>query len=129
MSAVQEVKHHGFAYRFVLRWLICALGLWVAAGLLHGHVSYDNHIGAVVIAGLILAALNTIIKPILILASLPAILLTLGLFMVVINGITVYLAGKLYSGLQISGFGVAILTGIIIGLVNYLVTAILEERS
>jgi uncharacterized membrane protein YvlD (DUF360 family) len=48
--------------------------------------------------------------------------------MVIINGLTVYLASK-YSPLQISNFGVAILTGIIIGLVNYLVTAILEERN
>ena len=80
------------------------------------------------IAGFILAVLNTIIKPILVLASLPAILLTLGLFMIVINGLIVLLASKLYSGLQISGFGIAMLTGIIIGLVNYLVTAILEDR-
>jgi putative membrane protein len=62
-----------------------------------------------------------------VLISVPAILLTLGLFMVVINGITVYIASR-YSPLQISSFGVAILTGMVIGLVNYLVTAILEER-
>lgn len=123
------MKHQGFVYRFLLRWLVCSLGLWIAAGLLHGSVSYGNHVGAVIIAGLILAVINAIIRPILVLASLPAILLTLGLFMLVINGLTVYLASKLYSGLQISSFGVAILTGVIIGLVNYLVTAILEERS
>ena len=125
---MQGVKTHGFAYRFILRWFICGLGLWVAAGVLHGHIDYGHHIGAVVIAGFILAVLNTIIKPILVLASLPAILLTLGLFMIVINGLIVLLASKLYSGLQISGFGIAMLTGIIIGLVNYLVTAILEDR-
>lgn len=121
-------KTHGFIYRFILRWFICSIGLWVAAGVLHGHIHYGHHIGAVIIAGLILAILNTIIKPILVLASLPAILLTLGLFMIVINGALVLLASKLYSGLQISSFGTAMLTGIIIGLVNYLVTAILEER-
>ena len=121
---------HGFVYRFLLRWVVCALGLWIAAGLLSGSVSYHgNHLGTVIIAGLVLAVLNAIIKPLLVLISLPAILVTLGLFMLVINGITVYLASKLYSGLEISNFGAAILTGIIIGLVNYLVTAILEERS
>lgn len=124
-----QEAHRGFIYRFVLRWLVCALGLWIAAGLLHGSVSYGNHIGVVVIAGLVLAIINAILKPILVLASLPAILLTIGLFMIVINGVTVYLASKLYPALQISSFGIAILTGIIIGLVNYLVTAILEERN
>lgn len=114
-------------YRFLLRWVICGLGLWVAAGLLRNSISY-THIGAIIVGGLILAAINTIIKPILVVATVPAILLTLGLFMIVINGITVWLASELYSGLQIQGFGTAIITGIIIGLVNYLVTAILEER-
>lgn len=123
------MKHQGFVYRFLLRWLVCSLGLWIAAGLFRGSVSYGNHVGVVIIAGLVLAIINAVIKPILVVASLPAILLTLGLFMLVINGLTVYLASKLYSGLQISSFGVAILTGIIIGLVNYLVTAILEERN
>jgi uncharacterized membrane protein YvlD (DUF360 family) len=52
----------------------------------------------------------------------------LGLFMIVVNGATVYLASKLYAPLHITSFGVAILTGLIIGLVNYLVTAILDKR-
>ncbi len=115
-------------YRFLLRWLVCSLGLWIAAGLLSGSVSYGDHMGVVIIAGLILAAINALIKPVLVLASLPAILLTLGLFMIIINGLTVYLPSWLYSPLQITNFGAAIVTGIIIGLVNYLVTAILEER-
>jgi putative membrane protein len=126
MSSVKQ----GFAYRLLLRWFVCSLGLWIAGGLLSGSILYrGNHLSAVLIAGFILAVLNAIIKPLLVLISLPAILLTLGLFMLIINGVTVYLVSKLYSGLQISSFGVAVLTGIIIGLVNYLVTAILEERS
>jgi len=124
-----RAKHQSFVYRLLLRWFVCSLGLWVAAGLLNGNVSYGNHIGGVIIAGLLLAIINAIIKPIIVLLSVPAILLTLGLFMIVINGITVYLVSVLYSPLHISNFGIAILTGIIIGLVNYLVTAILDERS
>jgi uncharacterized membrane protein YvlD (DUF360 family) len=49
--------------------------------------------------------------------------------MLIVNGLTVYLASKLYTPLHIASFGTAILTGLIIGLVNYLVTAILEERG
>jgi len=83
----------------------------------------------VVCAGAVLALLNMLIKPIVVLLTIPAILLTLGLFMLVINGLTVYLASRFYPALHIESFGVAILTGLIIGLVNYLVTAILEARS
>jgi putative membrane protein len=124
-----QAVHEGFWYRFLLRWFVCSLGLWIAAGLLHGHVSYNNHFGVVIIAGLILAIINAVLKPIIVIASVPAILLTLGLFMLVVNGITVYIASKLYSPLHISGFGTAIITGLIIGLVNYLVTALLENRT
>lgn len=126
---MQSDTRKSFAYRFLLRWLVCSLGLWIAAGLLSNSISYDNRVGVIIISGLILACINAVLKPIIVLASLPAILVTLGLFMVIINGLTVYLASKLYTPLHITNFGAAILTGIIIGLVNYLVTAILEERS
>lgn len=128
MSNMQATAHKGFAYRFVLRWLVCSLGLWIAAGLLNGSVSYGSRYGVVIVAGLVLAAINAVLKPILVLLSLPALLLTIGFFMLIINGVTVYLASKLYSPLHITSFGAAVVTGIIIGLVNYLVTAILEER-
>lgn len=125
---MNERPHPGFLYRFLVRWLVCSLGLWIAAGILSSSVSYGNRVGVVIIAGLVLAIINAILKPILVLLSLPAILLTVGLFMVVINGLTVYIASRLYTPFHITNFGVAIVTGIIIGLVNYLVTAILEER-
>jgi putative membrane protein len=125
---MQHAAHHPFMYRFVLRWLVCSLGLWIAAGLFSGSVSYGDNYGAVILAGLVLATINAVLKPLLVLASLPAILVSLGLFMLVINGLTVLLASKLYGQLHVTNFGAAILTGVIIGLVNYLVTAILEER-
>lgn len=126
---MQTAANKNFAYRFLLRWAVCSLGLWIAAGLLSNSVSYGNRVGVIIMAGLILAVINAILKPILVLASLPAILVTLGFFMIIINGLTVYLASKLYGPLHITNFGAAIVTGIIIGVVNYLVTAILEERG
>lgn len=118
----------GFIARFALRWFVCSLGLWIAAGLFNNSVSYNDRIAVILIAGFILAAINAVIKPILVLASLPAILVTLGLFMVVINGLTVWLASVLYKPFEVSNFWAAIGTGLVIGLVNYLVTAILERR-
>lgn len=79
------------------------------------------------IAGLLLAILNTILKPILVILSLPAIVLTLGLFMIIINGLTVFLVSKLYTQLHVTNFWVAMFAGMVIGLVNFLVGAILKE--
>lgn len=115
--------------RFLVRWLVCSLGLWIAAGLLGSDITYNSELRVIIIAGLILAVINAVIRPLLIILSLPAILLSLGLFMVVINGFTVYLASKLYTPLHVTDFWAAILAGIVIGLVNYLVSAILEVKK
>ncbi|HUD81305.1 MAG TPA: phage holin family protein [Patescibacteria group bacterium] len=112
--------------RFVIRWLVCSLGLWIAAAVLGGRISYNNELSAVIIAGFILAVINLILKPILVILSLPAVVLSLGLFMIIINGLLVLLACKLDHALHVTSFGVAILAGMIIGLVNYLVSAIIE---
>lgn len=115
--------------RFALRWFVCALGLWIAAGILGDQIDYDERVGVVILSGLILAIVNTVIKPIVVLLSLPAILFSLGLFMLLINGFMVYIVGWLYPSLQISGFTTAVVAGFIIGLVNYLVSTILEEKA
>lgn len=114
--------------RFIIRWLVCSLGLWIAAGILSESINYNDQFSVILVAGFILAIINSIIKPILIIFALPAILLTLGLFMIVINGLTVALASYLYSPLQISSFWAALFAGVIIGVVNYLVTTILEDK-
>lgn len=119
--------NQSFLYRFIVRWLVCSLGLWIAAGLLGSHISYNSETHVIVIAGLVLAIVNAILRPIVVILSLPAILLSLGLFMVIINGLMVLVVSKLYPSLHVTGFWTAILAGMIIGLVNYLVTAILEN--
>jgi len=114
-------------FRFAARWFVCGLGLWIAAALLDGRIDYGQQFIVIVVAGLILALINTIIKPFIILLSLPAILFSLGLFMIVVNGLMVLLASWLYKPLHVSGFGTAMLAGIVIGLVNYLATTILDD--
>ncbi len=114
--------------RFAFRWFVSSLGLWIAAGLLGDSIDYQSRLRVIIIAGLILAIVNTIIKPVVVLLSLPAILFTLGLFMIVINGLMVLLASALYEPLQVDNFGAAMLAGMIIGLVNYLVLTILEDK-
>jgi putative membrane protein len=114
--------------RFLTRWVVSSLGLWIAAGFLSNSISYQSTTSVIIIAGLVLAVINTIVKPLLIILSLPAILISLGLFMIIINGLTVFIASKLYTPLHITNFWAAVFAGMVIGLVNYLVTAILEDK-
>ena len=122
-------KYNKPPYRFLTRWLVSSLGLWIAASFLSKSISYDSRIEVIIVAGLILAIINTILKPFIVILSLPALLFTLGLFMIIINGLTVYLASKLYHPLHVTNFWAAVFAGMVIGLVNYLVTAILEDFS
>ena len=112
--------------KFAIRWFANSLGLYLAA-LIFEVVNYQDRWGVIVVGGLILAILNILIKPILVIFTLPAIALTLGIFMIVINGLIVALASWLYEPLQISSFWAAMLVGIIIGLVNYIVSAVTQR--
>lgn len=124
------MRPHNIAFvRFLIRWFVCSLGLWIAAGLLGStRITFNNDFDAIIISGLVLALINIFLKPLVVLLSLPAILLSLGFFMLIINGLMVFLASKLYTQLHVTNFWAAIFAGLVIGLVNYLVTAILEER-
>lgn len=116
---------------FLLRWVFNSLGLWVAARILSGHgITYNeaDGISLFLIAGFVLSLLNVILKPLIIILSLPAILLTLGLFTLVVNGVTVYLASKLVPGLEIT-FWAAILAGMIISLINYVLTSLVDTTQ
>jgi putative membrane protein len=68
-----------------------------------------------------------VIRPILIILSFPAVVLSLGLFMLVINGFLILLVSKLYNPLFVKSFGVAVITGLIIGFVNFAITKIIED--
>ena len=114
---------------FCIRWVLISLGLWVASRLL-GSSFQDT--GATtstfLIAGLVLSPINSVLKPIIVVLSLPAILLTLGLFMLIVNGLMVYIALKLVPGLNVTFWG-AIVTGMIISLINYIITGIMDYKA
>jgi len=116
---------------FLLRWVLTTLGLWVSFRLLG--TGYDNinvtaDTWGFLFAGLIFSVINSLFKPLLVIVSLPAILLTLGLFTIVVNGVIVYISLALAPGVAMS-FGNSIVTGIILSLVNYIVSAAVEIRS
>lgn len=116
---------------FLLRWALTTLGFWVAFRFLG--TGYDNvdvtaGMWGFLFAGLIFSVINSLFKPLLVIVSLPAILLTLGLFTIIVNGIIVYVSLAIAPGVAMS-FGNSIITGIILSLVNYIVSAAVEIRS
>lgn len=116
---------------FLLRWALNAVGLWIGVRLLgtgYDHVDVTAGFWGFLLAGLIFSLINSLFKPLLVIVSLPAILLTLGLFMLVVNGVLVYISFALAPGIAMS-FGNSIITGIILSLVNYIVSAAVEIRS
>jgi len=116
---------------FTIRWLFNSLGLWVAVTLFG--TGYDNMqvsegLVGFLLAGLIFSIVNSILKPFIVILSLPAILLTLGLFMIIVNGLMVYISLRFTPGISMS-FINSILTGMILSLVNYIVSATLVMQS
>lgn len=115
-------------FAFSIRWVLNSFGLWVAVRLFG--TGYDDEVvtagaGGFLLAGLIFSIINSVLKPIVIILSLPAILVTLGLFTIIVNGLMVYLSLKLAPGIHMT-FWYSVLTGMILSLVNYIVSSALE---
>ena len=116
---------------FIARWLLNSFGLWVAVRLLgtgYDTSHIDDGIAIFLLAGLVFSIINSVLRPIVIILSLPAILITLGLFTLIVNGAMVYVSLKLVPDLQMTFFN-SILTGIILSLVNYIVSSVVEVRE
>jgi Predicted membrane protein len=116
---------------FLIRWALSAGGLWASVLLLGtGYENVDVTAGfwGFLLAGLIFSIVNSLFKPLLVIVSLPAILLTLGLFTVIVNGVLVYISLLMSPGISMS-FGNSIITGIILSLLNYIVSVAIELRG
>ncbi|HET7812148.1 MAG TPA: phage holin family protein [Steroidobacteraceae bacterium] len=103
---------------FILRGLIAALGLWAATEMLDG-VKIDSA-STLVFAGLLLGVVNAIVRPFALLLSLPALLLTLGLFLLVINAAMLGLVALMLPGFHIQGFWSAVGAALIVSIVSWI---------
>lgn len=113
---------------FLLRLVLNMVGIAIAVRLFGtGHdVTAPMSVGALLVAALIFSIINAIIKPFVIVLALPAILLTLGLFTIVVNGLMVWISLNLTPGLQMT-FWHSILTGLVLSLVNYIVSNLVSS--
>jgi putative membrane protein len=101
---------------FLIRAVLVALGLWLATAWVHG-VSIDTP-ATLLLAGILLGVVNSIVRPIAILLTLPMTVLTLGLFLLVINAGMVALVAWILPGMHVNGFGAAFWTSILVSLVS-----------
>ena len=101
---------------FLLRWLITILGLWLASELLNG-VSISGT-GTFIVAALLLGFVNALVRPVLFFLTLPLTILTLGLFILVLNGLMFAIVAGLLPGFAVAGFGSAVLGAVIVSLTS-----------
>jgi putative membrane protein len=112
---------------FLLRVLINAAALWVAASLIPGITLRD--LTATLLAALVLGVINAIVRPILIFLTLPITLLTLGLFIFVLNAFCLWLTSRLVPGFVVEGFGAAFLGALVISAVSWVLTAFVSDTG
>ena len=112
---------------FLLRALIAALGLWAATSIFDGFV-IDTPT-TLIIAGLLLGIVNAIVRPFALLLSLPALLFTLGLFLLVINAAMIGLVALMLPGFKIAGFWTAVGGSLIVSLVSWVGSWFIGSRG
>jgi putative membrane protein len=111
--------------KILARWLLLAAALLLVAHLYPG-VTVKSF-GSAMIAALVLGLLNALLRPLLVLLTLPVTVLTLGLFLFVINALMFYFAAELLSGLSVTGFGAALIGSLIYSLCGMVIDAALER--
>ena len=112
--------------RIVLRVLINAAALWVAAQLFSG-ITLSSRLVTVLIVAAIFGLVNAFVKPILTFFTFPLTILTLGLFLLVINAGMLQLTDALTDGLRVDGFWTSVFGGIVISLVSWVLSIFLPD--
>ena len=104
---------------FLIQWAITAIALWIASYLFRG-IKFEST-GALVISALLLGLANALVKPLLIVLTLPLTLITFGLFLLVINALVLMLVAWLVKGFRLSGFWTAFFASIFISIVSIVI--------
>lgn len=114
--------------RFCNKCLLNSFMLWILLSIF-GKIDHEgNGVGTFIAAGLIFSIVNSLVRPILTILSLPIIILTLGLFTLIVNGVVVWISIKLASNVSISFFN-AIIVGLIMSLCNYVLSSLEEKET
>lgn len=113
--------------RLILTWLINAAALLALPYLLHS-VTVTS-LGAALIAALVLGLVNTLIRPVLVVLTLPVTVLSLGLFILVINAVLFWAVAHLVDGFQVAGFASAFIAAIVYSIISWALSALLLKKD
>src|SRR3546814_2622144 len=122
-SPIIIVIDHGATMTLLLVWILNAVALLIVTYLLPGIAVAS--FGSALIAALVLGLLNTLVKPVLILLTLPITVVTLGLFLIVLNALVFWFAGSILKGFYVDGFWWAVLGAIVYSIVSGLLSGLL----
>ncbi|MBC3756930.1 MULTISPECIES: phage holin family protein [Hyunsoonleella] len=111
--------------KLILKLLLNAVAVFILAHFLSG-VNVDGYVGALIVA-VVISILNLLVKPILVIFTLPATILTFGLFLLVINAVIILLADELISGFSVKNFWWAILFSILLSILQSILHSLLKE--
>ena len=112
---------------FLLRWFVTTVSVLGATWLIPG-LRCDTP-GALLGAALLLGIINALVRPVLLLLSLPFIIVTMGFFILVINALLVLFVSKVIPGFHVAGFWTALFSGIVIGLFNWILSSFFRSSD
>ena len=116
----------------IIRLVINALALWLATRLVDG-ISFDGQIAFLFVVALVFGAVNTIVKPILMVLTFPFLIVTLGLFLLVLNAAMLWLTGAISDaaglGFHVSSFKAAFIGGLVVSVVSFVLSLMVGGDS
>jgi putative membrane protein len=113
--------------RLLITWLVNALAL-LALPYLFNSIQVDDFVTALV-AALVLGLVNALIRPVLVLLTLPVTLLTLGIFIFVINGLLFWFVGSFVPGFHVAGFWAGVFGAIVYSIISWVLSALIPDRK
>lgn len=112
--------------RIILRVIINAIALWAAATLIGGITLSDN-LGSVLVVAIVFGLVNAVLRPIARLISFPLLILTLGLFTMVVNALMLQITDALSDAINVDGFWTSIFGAVVIGLVSWMLSIFVPD--
>src|ERR1700730_10483437 len=106
---------------FVFRWIATTVAVMVASSIMHG-IRYDT-VGSLIAAALLLGIVNAFVRPVLLILSAPLILLTLGFFILILNGLMLLFVSEVVPCFKVSGFWSAFFGALIVSIISWLLSA------
>ncbi|KAA3613720.1 MAG: phage holin family protein [Calditrichaeota bacterium] len=113
--------------RFLISWAVMTVAILVVAYLVDG-IRYDS-LESLVKASLVLGILNLLVRPVLILLTLPLTILTFGLFLFILNGVLFYFVGNLVEGIQIASLETAVMGAVLVSIVTWILNKMIGRKE